>query len=184
MSEKMENGLPGENAQGNQGTEKWVRALLALSLGANLLIAGLVVGTYAHERDQLGAPRDGALPEARVMRELGLGPFMNAFPEAKRRQMGQELRGRIGTSNMNRASLADELAAILEATRAQPYDHGELTAVIERQKQRISDRADIGRDVVLEAIEEMSPEERAAFADRMERSLRHALEQLRRPARP
>ncbi len=165
-------------------TKRWVRGLLALSLGVNLLIAGLVVGAYIHDRGQIGELRGSQPPEARVLRELGLGPFLNAFPPQERREMAQLMREQVGNFRVNRDALADELEAILQAIRSEPYDHAVLLVVIERQKERITSRAEVGRDVVLGAIEGMSPAEREQFADRMERSIHQAMEKAGRPPRP
>lgn len=170
---------PGKTNGTTPGQKPWTKILLVVSLGTNLLIAGLILGNFLQGRN---VGNDGDIPvEARMMREMGLGPFLGAFPQPQRRELVRSLRERIGTLQMNRSTLARELTDILGAIRAEPYDHNVLETVFDRQKGRVTERAEVGRDVVLEAILAMSTAERETFADRMERSMARAVESTRRP---
>ncbi len=162
-------------AQNPKGSGRWVKILLAASLGVNLLIGGLVFGNFLHGRADIGGP-EGRIPiEARMLREMGLGPFLGAFVSEQRRQLAHDLREHVPTTQNNRAALVRELTDILQAIRAEPYDSVALEAVFASQNGRISDRVTQGRNVVLDAIMSMNNEERAAFADRMEHSMRRAM---------
>lgn len=180
MHEENSSGVgPEKRAPSTAKPKAWVKVLLVVSLGINLLIVGLIFGAFLHGRDILHE-RGTIPPEARIMREMGLGPFLGAFPPEQRRQLGRSLREHIGSNQVNRADLAAELAKILQTIRADPYEHSALAAVFDRQKTRIADRAAVGRDVLLEAILAMSTEERATFASRMQRSMQRDLENFRR----
>ncbi len=171
----------------------WLKALLALSLGANLLIAGIFIGSSLNPAGPGPGPGPGPAPgagprppqastTARLLRELGLAPFIAAFPADVRRQMGRDLRARLGPPQADRAELLDELEQILALLRGAPFDATALSAVFERQSQRLDRRTEIGRQVLVEAIANLTPAQRAALADRFESSLRRAREGA--PVRP
>ena len=159
---------------------RWMAVALAVSLALNLLVAGVFLGVRLNPPAKTADP---ARLDARLLRDLGLGPFMNAFPPQARRQMARRIRSEIGTLNDGRQALVAELDEMLVLMRTDPFDAEALAQVIERQKQRLNARTDIGREIVLEAITEMTPEERRAFADRLERVLQRALAKAPRQPR-
>ncbi len=128
-----------------------------------------------------GATRPGespAMSPARLLRELGLGPFIAGFPPEKRRQMLRDLREALGPRRAERTALLQELQEILAILRSEPFDAAAFGAVMDRQKQRLSARAEVGRDVIVAAITGLTPEERLALAD----SFSAAVEAARRRA--
>ncbi|HHL21151.1 MAG TPA: periplasmic heavy metal sensor [Aliiroseovarius sp.] len=167
-------------AGGGRGlpVRRWMQIALGVSLSLNLLVAGMFLGarlTPPPPPANTAKPAEPVRTDARLLRDLGLGPFMNAFPPKARRQIARRIRAEAGTLNDGRRALVAELDEMLALMRADPFDAEALAQVIERQKQRLNARTDIGREIVLEAITEMTPEERRAFAGRLERSLRRAL---------
>ena len=168
------------------GTPRWVKVSLAVSLALNLAIAGLVIGAIFGNHGGHPSPYGTQPPEARIMRELGLGPFLAAFEQEDRRKMARLMRQRIGGFRVNREVLATELNNILEAVKAVPFDPAQLEALMTQQTQRITLRADAGRSVILETIGQMSDAERATFAANMHRAMQRALQraQERTPDRP
>ncbi len=160
------------------GTRMWLRIILVASLGLNLLVIGLVGGAYLRVAKHAG-PGESRPPEAQVMRELGLGPFLSAFPHEQRRHMARELREQVGNFRLNREALLTELTAILASLKAEPYDHTALEAAIDRQKTRINQRSQAGRNVLLSQIGAMTQQERLEFAGRLEKSLNRAMERRR-----
>lgn len=181
MSDNMQNDAPQANTKSR--SRRWVRVVLAVSLGLNLLVVGLVGGAYFRVVKHTGAG-EFPPPEVRVMRELGMGPFLSAFPHEQKRQMARQLREQVGTFRLNREALVTELGAMLEALRAEPYDHAALEVLIDRQKARISTRAETARNILLNQISSMTPEERLEFAGRLEHSLSRALERQQNHGRP
>lgn len=128
-----------------------------------------------------GATRPGepsAMPPARLLRELGLGPFIAGFPPEKRRQMLRDLREALGPRRAERTALLQELQEMLAILRSEPFDAAAFGAVMDRQKQRLSARAEVGRDVIVAAIAGLTSEERLALAD----SFAAAVEAARRRA--
>ena len=155
----------------------WLKVALALSLAANLLIVGIFIGGALNQnRPGPNAPQAPANTTARLLRELGLAPFIAAFPADIRRQMARDLRARAGPLRADREQLLSELEQILTLLRGAPFDATALSAVLEAQKQRLNRRAEIGRQVMVEAISGLTPAQRADLADRFEASIRRARE--------
>lgn len=158
--------------QGASGTPTWVKILLAVSLMLNMGIIGMMVGAgLRHQFDMRAAPPP---PVRGAMNDLGFGPFIEAFPPERRRELGRKLRERAGSFTTNRAELRREVDDMLAALRAVPYDPQALQQLIDAQRARILERMSLGRDLLLEEIAAMNDAERAQFADRLEKSLTHA----------
>lgn len=143
----------------------WPKVLLALSLAMNLAVIGAVLG--AHYRDGRDARRFP--PPARIeARDSGFGPYLDALPRDVRVRIGMALRDRGVALGVDRATLGREFDRMLAALRADPYDPDALAAVLEGQRSRVAARVDEARHVMLAEIAAMTPEERAAFANRLE----------------
>ena len=56
--------------------------------------------------------------------------------------------------------------------RADPFDPAALKAALAALEARNAERLELGRTLIETRLIEMSPEERAAFADRLEKGLR------------
>jgi len=162
------------------GTPHWLHLLLGLSLAVNLLIAGVFIGGMIGN-DTPPPPRNPGA--GRFLRDLGLGPFIAAFPAETRRQMGRQLREKVGPLRADRAALLEELNDMLAILRTEPFDAAAFSAVIDQQRQRITTRAEAGRDVVIRAIVQMQPAQRAALADALAQSVRDAEEKAAARAR-
>lgn len=160
------------------GSPRWVKSLLVVSLGLNLLVVGVVAGAFFKHRKYPELDRHA--PETRMILDLGLGPFMNAFAPDQRRDLGRTLRRELGNPDMSRTELAGELTTLLDVLRATPFDLSAFEKVIDRQRVRLNARSTAGRAVLLEAVAAMPDAERARFADRLERSLRRAVNNVRR----
>ncbi|UWQ13299.1 periplasmic heavy metal sensor [Aliiroseovarius sp. M344] len=149
---------------------KWPRILLAVSLTFNLLVVGLVAGAnwgghWDHGFDAHG-PNRGAI------RDLGFAPLASALDRSDRRQIGRVLRDRSGSFSENRRALAEEFQSMLTVLRADPFDAGALLSIMDQQSERQRQRGGLARSVLVERIEQMSSDERLAFADRIEGSIR------------
>jgi len=144
---------------------RWPKVLLAISLVFNLVVIGAVVGAnLRHEQDTRRFPP----PDPEMTRGLGVAPLLDALPREARRDIGARLRAELGGVRPHRDRLEAEFAAMLEALRADPFEPAALAAMLEAQQARVAGRVAAGRAVFLEALGEMSPAERAAFADRLE----------------
>lgn len=142
------------------------RIILPISLALNVLVIGLILGAI------LNGP-DGRNPRAV---DLSLGPLTRALSEDDRRAIGQTIRAEIARgdrpSPQTRSARGGELAKMLELLRADPFDAAAFTELLARQRARADNWAQAGTDALSARLSAMPAEERAAFADRLERELR------------
>lgn len=139
----------------------WMRVLLGVSLALNLLVAGLAVGAFA----RMGGP-GGAHP---APRSLG-GAMYRALPREDRRDLLQQVRASDKPRTPGRVAQAEEIATVLRAT---PYDGAAMQVVVMRQLDGRQAWQTAMQAAWLERVAAMSPQERAAFADRLEEAATH-----------
>ncbi len=174
--------MSGTDTSTRRGFPIWAKALLAVSLALNLLVAGVVVGAR-FDGDGPKGPPGRSTRDARSSFDPALGPFSRSLPDPYREQAVQALRERAGDYRDNRAQLADQLATMLTILRAQEFDEEALRAVMAAQTEVFERRGEIGRDVVVEQIAAMSADERAALAARMEEGFKRAMDRAKPPKR-
>lgn len=140
-----------------------LRWALGLSLALNLIFVGFVLGAAYRFRD--GPP--GAVPHAGRFAEA----YVRALPRPDRRDLRRALRGAL----RGEAGLVQRkrlFAEVMDTLRQPQLDEARLKQLIDRQSQ-LSRRVE---RVVLQGwfdrISAMSPEERIAYADRVEALLR------------
>jgi uncharacterized membrane protein len=145
---------------------RWLKIALVLSLAVNLLVAGLVVGAMVrHDRDGRGMRGDEP-------REFVRSPFLGALDGEDRRAVGRELMREEGSLRENRAELRARFERLLVAIRAEPFDRGAIEAILDEQRAAGARRLELAEEAVLDRLSAMTPEGRAAYADRLDRSLR------------
>jgi uncharacterized membrane protein len=137
------------------------RVALGLSLGVNLLVAGLAVGAWMHGPPGL---RDG--------KDLGFGPFDEAFRPEDRAGLRDAVRAKSGNLRDLRRVMGEDLASVVAALRAEPFDPGALKAALATQAQHLSQRMAVGTEVIGTYLLALPEAERHAFADRIEHRLR------------
>ncbi|MBL9074109.1 periplasmic heavy metal sensor [Tabrizicola sp.] len=142
-------------------TPRGVKIALALSVALNLGVAGLAVGAWLGDGPHRGMPRD-----------MSFGPFTEALDEDDRRAIRKALLERLGEFREQRAAARAEFETLLATLRADPFDPEALKAALEALEARNAQRLDLGRSLIETRLIEMSPSERAAFADRLEKGLR------------
>lgn len=141
----------------------WIKALLLGSLALNLAVGGLAIGAMLRHGDMMdhGTVRTD---------QIG-GPYTGALSREDRRAIWREMRGMQGEGRPSRAEIRADFDAVVQALRAEPYDPGQVRAIVERQFEAGIARQQIGQTLLLERIDAMSPVERAAFADRLAQRL-------------
>lgn len=139
---------------------RWMRVLLVASLALNLLVAGLLLG------DALagGGPGRGPRPA-----DLALGPVARALGAEDRRAILRDLRGHPGLRPLGRDARDAGLAEIVAAVRAEPFEPQRLRAALAAQSERMAGAHEAVQEALLARLSAMTPEERAAFADRLAR---------------
>lgn len=143
-------------------TPRGVKIALALSVALNLAVAGLAVGAWLGNGPHRGMPRD-----------MSFGPFSEALDDADRRAIRRALMERLGEFRQQRAAARAEFETLLGVLRADPFDAEALKAALAALEARNAERLDLGRGLIETRLIEMTPDERAAFADRLEKGLRH-----------
>lgn len=142
-----------------------LRIALIASVTLNLIVAGLVIGAVvAHDRRP---PPDGDGLDV-----VGFNPFIRALPHEERAEIGKALSARAGTLRQNRDAFRAEFDRLLTLLRAEPFDMAAVRTAIEKQQARLAELQTIGRDLLFERIEAMSPTQRRAFADSLEQTLK------------
>jgi uncharacterized membrane protein len=143
-------------------TRPWVKVLLGVSLALNLAVLGVGIGAALRFAD----------PDRRVVvRDVGFGPWSAALDRDDRAALHKRFlteRGRL--SEGWRADRADR-AALVAVLRADPLDLAALDALTARIAARGQDRVELGQALIRAHIVDMTPAQRAAFADRLAASL-------------
>ncbi|MGC9448590.1 periplasmic heavy metal sensor [Cereibacter johrii] len=142
---------------------RWIKVALALSVALNLAVVGMAGGAIWRFRadDDMRGP----------VRDLGFGPFAEALAPEDRKEMRRAFLDERGDFRMIRREMREDFRAMLATLRAEPYDAAALQAVLDRQQRRGAETAALGSRLLGARIEAMTPEERRAFADRLEASL-------------
>lgn len=147
-----------------KGGSRWMKLALALSLAVNLAVVGTVTGAalkFHREGGRMAPPGD-----------LAFGPYSEALTREQRRSLlrglsdgGRDLRG-------IREELQADMAAVLAAVRAEPFDEAAFRAALDRQNTRLTQRVDQGREQLARLVAGMSVAEREVFARNLERRLK------------
>lgn len=140
-------------------TGRGLRIALAVSLALNLLFVGIVAGAILK----------GGMPHRiESARDLGFGPFSMALTPADRAALRQNFLSR----GKDMREMRGDAEALLIVLRAEPFDAAALRAQMARAVGRINERVALGQELLADHLAQMSPDERRAFADRFEQSLR------------
>jgi len=143
---------------------RWLKAVFALSLAANLAVVGLVAGAALRE-DRSGRSRHKAPPPPAAAEAIGAVMF-RSLDRDSRRVLRDLADGQYGNIVERRIA---ELNALLEVIRSEPLDVTVLRARIDAQTAAINEFRGAMLEVWIAELQQMSPAERAAFADKVER---------------
>jgi uncharacterized membrane protein len=145
---------------------RWMKILLVASLALNLLVAGALIGAA------LGHDRAEHMERSEVPREFMRSPFLGALDGEDRRSVGRELMRDEGSLWQNRVELRARFERLLAAIRAEPFDRAAIEAILDEQRAAGARRLELAEEAVLDRLSAMTPPARAAYADRLDRSLR------------
>lgn len=146
---------------------RWLMPLLILSLGVNLMVAGIVAGSWLSP----DGPRKRDDGQRAVRGVLG-EPFFRALPDDQRREMAREVLGDRERFREGREALRERFENFLAALRAETFDRAELERLLADQRQAAVRRQDFGEALLLDRLEAMTQAERAAYADALENRLK------------
>lgn len=142
-------------------TSRGVKIALAISVAVNLAVAGLAVGAWLGGGGQRDMPRD-----------MSFGPFSEALDSSDRRAIRRALLDRMGEFRASRTEARAEFETLLGTLRADPFDPAAMKAALAAIEARNAERLELGRTLIETRLIEMSPKDRRAFADRLEKGLR------------
>lgn len=134
-----------------------IRLILILSLGLNLIFLGIAAGAFLH-----GPPKPPPGGPA-------LWHYGKSLPEPYRDQLVRDLRATRDDWREARDSLRGQRTALADRLVAQPYDPAAVAAVLDLERQLISDLTGRGTALLMQQIARMSPEDRAAYAEALRR---------------
>lgn len=156
-----------ETTDGNRAVARragrGARIALILSLTLNLVILGVIGGSaIGHHRR---AAHEG-------MRDVGFSPFTGALDRDDRAALRGAFLAAMPDARDRRQQARQDFGRLAAALRADPWDRAEVSALLARNGQRTTERLALGHRLLIDRIEAMTPEARAAFADRIEAGLR------------
>ncbi len=151
----------------NTKPRRWLMPVLIVSLALNLLVAGVVVGSWLSPD---GSRKGG--DEQRAIRGVLGEPFFRALPADQRRTMLGEIAGNRDAFREGREALRERFESFLAALRAETFDRTEAKRLLGEQRQAAVRRQNLGEALLLDRLEAMTAAERAAYADALEKRLR------------
>lgn len=148
------------------GIGRWWRVALVASLALNLGLIGAGVG--------MALRSDAQQDRARVLqtRDFGFGPFVGAFDDTDRRAMGRDFARSAGEPTQARREVAALFEQMVAALKTEPFDAASFEALLLSQHKMFAERQEMGANLVLARIAQMSAEERTAYADRLDQILK------------
>lgn len=153
-------------AGGSTGrSPRWMRWLLFGSLALNLAVVGIVAGGVLRH----GGPDRNGPPRGRDF----IAPYTSAFSDSQRRELGRELFASFERKRGDARPPAPFRAyrETLELLRAEPFDRAGFEQVLSAQDARAAERQKMGQQVLVDYVSGLSPDERAAYANRLEMKL-------------
>lgn len=144
-----------ETSQTKTGLSTWVRVVFGVSLALNLLVVGLLVGTFMRFGDKEGRRPPPHSMGTAMYREL---------PREDRKALRKNSQSRANHSKDFRASEAEAIAAAL---RTSPFDKGAVQSVLDMQAEHRLDWQQTTQAAWLERVSQMSVEARLEYADRL-----------------
>jgi uncharacterized membrane protein len=145
---------------------RWMTVALVVSLGVNLMVAGLVGGAILRD-----GPRERD-PFYRDVSALGLRFYYRALPDQARDDLRHRVGERRGDFRAGREALAKHMNAMADAVGAEPFDPARLAGVLADQGRTVAGNMATGQALLVATISAMTPDERTAMAEALRRAPR------------
>jgi uncharacterized membrane protein len=135
-----------------------MRIVLVTSLALNLAVVGLAAGwALRHAGDAKPSRLD-----------MAGGPLTRALSREDRREIGQQMRQAWREADDGRGDLRESYDALVADLRAVPFDPGRVSKRMRQHRERFAVRFELGQDVLVRHLANMSDAERRAYAERLE----------------
>lgn len=164
MNEPSENPVAPQASAKSTVSPRILRLALGVSVGLNLLVAGVALGSFFHMGDRGGRPE--------MARDLAFGPIGESLRPEDRRALRDYLQARAPELRSANAQRRRDIAAVQSALRAQPFDLGAFEAAITAMRGRLEGQLSLGFEGLTAVVKNMPDAERLALADRLDRGLR------------
>jgi len=149
--------------QGKPGMGRWMRVLLVVSLAVNLAVVGAVAGWVLRHGGHHGHH------PSRL--DMAGGPLTRALSDADRREIGRRMREVWRERGGGRMQMRASFDALVADLRSVPFDPGRVAQRLRQQREGFAARLEMGQEVLIGHLSQMSDAERAAYADRLERQI-------------
>jgi len=154
----------------------WLRGVLFVSLALNLAVAGVVGGAFV----RFGGPDSDKRPPRQ---DEVAGTYTRALSSDDRRAIWRELRKQ-RDDLPSKADLRADFQEVLRLLRAEDFDRAALEDVLSRQRDFGISRAELGHELLLDRLQTLTAEERAAYADRVEDGVKRHRHKKPKPQGP
>lgn len=134
----------------------WMKLLLVLSLAANLLVAGLVIGHWLADSE----------PQSGMDRRVGW--MLRVVPEERRELAAAHFEAGRPQFEAAEAAQHDRVGAVLAAIRSEPFEPAALSAAMAASLEARTAPRVVVYDRFATLLEQFTPAERAVIAERME----------------
>ncbi len=135
---------------------RWKTWALVVSVALNLFVVAAFLGA--------------GLRHHRMGRDVGFGPYTEALTTEDRAALRGAFIAAAPEFRGNRREMAADMSRLAAVLRADPWDPAAAEAVLARQGARAEERFALGRSLFLDRLGQMTPEARAALADRIGRT--------------
>ena len=140
-----------------------LRVLLIASLAMNVAVVGLAIGA-AFNWQRSGPPRAV---------EFSAGQLGRGLERADRRAIGAAVRQDPNLRPPSRAEMRQINSDLVAAITAEPFDRTGIEAILQDFQGRVLAVRGATSSMILDQLEDMSAEQRAAFAENFERTRRN-----------
>lgn len=145
-------------------TPRRIRILLIASLAVNLLFVGLLVGAVLRgDHDHPSRGTDVNVPG-------DLRGLARAMPERPRKALREAIEARPELGRDRRSNIRENRQLFVQALEADPFELEAIDTIFVEQRALFTAIAQNGQDALLEAIEMMTPEERASFVENLRKA--------------
>lgn len=143
-----------------------MRGLLVASLALNLVVVGAVAGLLISGGGWHGRHHAPGIAAAG-------GPLTRALDDQDRRAIARQMREAYRDGRPGRAEQRAAFDALIADLRKTPFERADVAEHMARMRGMLVGRLELAQGLLLDRLEGMTPDERAAFADRLETGWRH-----------
>ncbi len=137
----------------------WMKYLLIISLGANLVIAGLIIGAKVSGHGPMKGPH----------MNFGMRGFVSALPEGKRSEVRDYFKKNRSKMRAGGDAMRKTRVEIQNILAAQPFDPEALNAAFTQQRSRVTSVTQDAQAALIKIITDMTDAERAEFAENLKK---------------